>query len=221
MSPKLSVLPEAQRKLWPELAQVPRHFVLYGGTAGALHYGHRCSVDFDFFTTEPVNPDELMRSLPLLRGGKPVQVSANTLDIEVIRGGVIKIQFLGGLSYRRVCDPQETDDEILRVASPLDLLATKLRTIWTRSQAKDFLDIDEFLQRGVGLKNGLGAAYAVFHGEFNSHISLRALGYFNDGDLPTLPEKVKKRLMEAVNSVIGEALPEFEPLPGGLVPSEL
>ena len=80
-APKLSVLPEAQRKLWPELAQVPGHFVLYGGTAVALHYGHRASVDFDFFTSEPVNPDELMRSLPFLRGGKPVQVAANTLDV--------------------------------------------------------------------------------------------------------------------------------------------
>ena len=219
-TPQLSVLPEAQRKLWPELAQVPRHFVLYGGTAVALHYGHRASVDFDFFTSEPVNPDELMRSLPFLRGGKPVQVAANTLDVEVTRGAVIKIQFLGGLSYRRVRDPLETDDKVARVASPLDLLATKLRTIWMRSQAKDFLDIDELLRRGVGLKDGLGAAYAVFHGEFNSHISLRGLGYFNDGDLPSLPQPVKERLVKEVNSVIGEALPEFEPLPGGIVPAE-
>jgi hypothetical protein len=220
MSPKLSVLPEAQRKLWPELAQVPKHFALYGGTAVALHYGHRASVDFDFFTSEPVNPDELMRSLPFLRGGKPVQVATNTLDVEVTRGAVIKIQFLGGLSYRRVRDPLETDDRIARVASPLDLLATKLRTIWMRSQAKDYLDIDELLRQGVGLKNGLGAAYAVFNGEFKSHVSLRALGYFSDGDLPSLPQPVKERLMKEVNMVIGEELPEFEPLPGGIVPAE-
>jgi len=220
MSPKLSVLPAAQRRLWPELARVPKHFVLYGGTAVALHCGHRSSVDFDFFTSEPVNPDELMRSLPFLRGGKPVQVAANTLDVEVTRGEVVKMQFLGGLSYRRVRDPQETDDQVLRLASPLDLLATKLRTIWTRGQAKDLLDIDELLRHGIGLKEGLGAAYTVFHGEFNSHISLRALGYFNDGDLPSLPDSVKERLIAAVNSVLGEPLPEFEPLPGGLIPPE-
>lgn len=220
MSPKLSVLPEAQRQLWPELAQVPKHFVLYGGTAVALHYGHRSSVDFDFFASEPFNPEELMRSLPFLRGGKPVQVSANTLDVEVTRGAVVKIQFLGGLSYRRVRDPQETDDKVLRVASPLDLLATKLRTIWTRSQAKDYLDIDELLRQGVGLKEGLRAAYTVFHGDFNWRISVRGLGYFNDGDLLSLPELVKERLMTAVNSVIGEPLPEFEPLPGGIAPTE-
>src|SRR3990172_5281534 len=99
--PKLSVLPAAQRALWPELAQVPRHFVLYGGTAVALHFGHRASVDFDLFTSRPIEPEALLRSLPFLRGGKPVQVSVNTLDVEVTRGAAIKIQFLGGLSYRR------------------------------------------------------------------------------------------------------------------------
>ena len=214
------MLPEAQRTLWPELARVPRHFVLYGGTAVALYYGHRASVDFDFFTSQPFVPDELMRSLPFLRGAKPVQVSANTLDVEVTRGAVVKVSFLGGLSYRRVRDPQCTDDNVVQVASPLDLLATKLRTIWMRSQAKDFLDIDEMLRQGVGLKDGLGAAYAVFNGEFNSHISLRALGYFSDGDLPSLPKPVKDRLVKEVNSAIGEPLADFEPLAGGIVPLE-
>ncbi|MCX6903020.1 MAG: hypothetical protein NTW03_06000, partial [Verrucomicrobia bacterium] len=37
----LNALPTAQRTLWPELEQVPRHFVLYGGTALALRLGHR------------------------------------------------------------------------------------------------------------------------------------------------------------------------------------
>jgi hypothetical protein len=218
-TPQLESLPAAQRALWPELAQVPRHFVLYGGTAVALHYGHRVSVDFDFFTSQPFQPDELMRSLAFLRGAKPVQVSANTLEVEVTHGeAAVRVQFLGGLPYRRVRDPQLTDDRVLQVATPLDLLATKLRTIWVRSQAKDFLDIDEMLRQGVGLKNGLGAAYAVFGGEFNSHISLRALGYFDDGDLPLLPLPVKERLVSEVNAVIGEALPEFDALPGGIVP---
>lgn len=217
-TPQWSVLPAAQKLLWPELAQVPQHFVLYGGTAVALHYGHRTSMDFDFFTTRPLDPEELMRSLPFLRGAKPVQVAANTLDVEVTRGATVKVSFFGALPHRRVCEPERTNDGVMAVASPLDLLASKLRTIWMRSQAKDFLDIDELLRQGIGLKNGLGAAYAVYGGEFNSHISLRALGYFHDGDLPSLPTPVKDRLIKSVNSVLGEELPEFTPLPGGLAP---
>ncbi len=97
--PQLGALPPAQRALWRELAQVPRHFVLYGGTAVALHYGHRTSADFDFFTSEPINADTLLRTLPLLRNAKPTQVGQNTLSAEVTRGGVVKLQFLGGLPY--------------------------------------------------------------------------------------------------------------------------
>ncbi|MGH8246212.1 MAG: nucleotidyl transferase AbiEii/AbiGii toxin family protein [Gammaproteobacteria bacterium] len=218
--PQLGALPAAQRALWPELAQVPRHFVLYGGTAVALHYGHRTSADFDFFTSQPIQAETLLRTLTFLRDAKPTQVARNTLAAEVTRGGVVKLQFLGGLPYRRVCDPHYSRDNVAQVASPLDLLATKLRVIWERSQSKDFLDIHELLRRGVDLKNGLGAGYAVYAGQFNSHISLRALGYFDDGDVASLPQDVKQDLVSAVNSVLGQPLPEFQPLPGGLAPAK-
>ncbi|MSU47870.1 MAG: hypothetical protein EXS37_02040 [Opitutus sp.] len=55
--PKLDPLPPAQRAIWPLLVEIPRHFVLYGGTAVALRLGHRISVDFDFFSAESFRPD--------------------------------------------------------------------------------------------------------------------------------------------------------------------
>lgn len=48
--PKLEILPRAQKELWPKLAELPQHFVLYGGTGLALRLGHRVSIDFDFFS---------------------------------------------------------------------------------------------------------------------------------------------------------------------------
>ena len=79
LAPKLSALPAAQRALWPELSQVPPRFVLYGGTALALQLGHRQSEDFDFFADAPVNADELLAAVPLLRGATVRQKAANTL----------------------------------------------------------------------------------------------------------------------------------------------
>jgi hypothetical protein len=38
-APRFEILPPAQRKLWNELSETPRGFVLYGGTALALHLG--------------------------------------------------------------------------------------------------------------------------------------------------------------------------------------
>ncbi|MCF7914930.1 MAG: hypothetical protein K9L66_07190 [Spirochaetaceae bacterium] len=38
-----AILPEAQRKVWPQLAPFKERFVLYRGTALALRIGHRQS----------------------------------------------------------------------------------------------------------------------------------------------------------------------------------
>ncbi|HEV2400632.1 MAG TPA: hypothetical protein VGS27_27085 [Candidatus Sulfotelmatobacter sp.] len=38
-TPKLQILPAAQRKLWEELGHTPKHFVLYGGTALIKKFG--------------------------------------------------------------------------------------------------------------------------------------------------------------------------------------
>ena len=55
IQPKIDILPAPQKSLWPQLKGVPKEFVLYRGTAVALRYGHRESIDFDFFTTANID----------------------------------------------------------------------------------------------------------------------------------------------------------------------
>jgi len=69
-TPKLETLPLAQRALWQKLREVPSEFVLYGGTAIALHLGRRESVDFDFFGNREFNPADLYRRVPFLTGAE-------------------------------------------------------------------------------------------------------------------------------------------------------
>src|SRR5436853_623684 len=121
----LQALPPAQQRLWPELAEIPKHFVLYGGTAVALRLGHRSSVDFDFFTSEAFTPEHLLKSIWLLGGGKILQNVSQTLTVSIDRGGEVKVSFFGGLPLGRVGDPQITPDGVLKVASLLDLAGTK------------------------------------------------------------------------------------------------
>jgi hypothetical protein len=61
--PQFKILPLHQNTLWPDLAEIPGHFVLYGGTALALRLGHRNSMNFDFFSSEPFIPVELLEGL--------------------------------------------------------------------------------------------------------------------------------------------------------------
>jgi hypothetical protein len=219
-APKLSALPESQRALWAELSEVPRRFVLYGGTALALRLGHRQSEDFDFFADAPVQPDELLDSLAILKGARVRQKSLNTLTVTVHRAEPVKLSFFG-LRLRRVKDPELTDDGVMRVASFLDIAACKMAVVQQRAEAKDYLDISALFDNGVNLRDALGAAQAVYGEQFYPMITLRALASFRDGDLKTLPDVVKQKLSAAAaNAEAIEAISIFEPLPGGLCPIE-
>jgi hypothetical protein len=68
------------------------------------------------------------------------------------------------------------------------------------------------------LAETLGAARAVFGPAFNPLLSLKALCFFGDGDLSTLPEGIRLQLEAAVREVDPARLPEIRPLPGGLRP---
>src|SRR5580698_9140687 len=94
-SPHLEILPPPQKALWNELSEISTEFVLYGGTALALHLGHRNSVDFDFFGSRPLDLSQLEQGISLLRGANIIQPEKNTLSAIVDRGGPVKVCSLG------------------------------------------------------------------------------------------------------------------------------
>ncbi len=147
-NPRLDILPAPQRRLWTELHEVPRNFVLYGGTAIALRLGHRQSIDFDFFSFGELD------SLALL-----------------------------------------------------DLAGTKAAVVQVRAEAKDYLDLDAILTSGIDLPHALGAASAIYGASFNPQITLKALSYFEDGDLAQLPDEFKERMAMAARTVDLDRLP--------------
>jgi hypothetical protein len=216
-TPNLDILPRAQRAFWPLLREVPRHFVLYGGTALALRLGHRQSVDFDFFTSEPFDPRELQRSLAFLRDGSLLQLGGHTLSMVVGADKNVNISFFGGLdNLGRVKNPDLTDDGVVLVASLLDVAACKAAVVYERAEAKDYRDIYALLKSGVSLEQMLAAAEAVYGDQYGAAITLKSLTYFEDGNLKTLPREVKETLSAAAAN-IGE-IPKFERQPGGLSP---
>jgi hypothetical protein len=137
-SPRLDALPPPQRALWTELAAVPRHYVLYGGTALALRLAHRPSVDFDFFAHDHLDHRELEITVPFVRGAAVLDEGPDTRTILVTStGGNVKVSFFGGIAFGRVGDPESTDDGVLRAASLLDLAGTKIKALLQRVEAKE------------------------------------------------------------------------------------
>lgn len=212
VTPRLDVLPPSQRMLWTELAAVPQGFVLYGGTAIALRYGHRQSVDFDFFAHAAFDPDTLMQRIPFLVGASVVQQEANTLTCHVTRGRPVAVSFFGVPRLGQIAEPDIIEGTSLRIASPLDLAGTKVSVVQRRSEMKDYLDIDALITAGIGLPEALAAGAAVYGDVFNPQITLKALCYFDDMELAALPEAVRHRLVAAVAAVDLDRLPTLTPI---------
>jgi hypothetical protein len=206
-TPKLDILPRAQHTLWPELRAVPPQFVLYGGTAIALYLAHRESEDFDFFGAEEFDPTLLYRSVPFLRGAQVLQQERNTLTCSVDRSGPVKVSFFGLPKLRRIEPPEVAPNNQLQVAALVDVAGMKAAVVQRRAEAKDYLDMDALMRHGVDLPHALAAAIAIHGEEFNPQITLKALSYFGDGNLQSLPEEVKQRIVRAVARVDLDALP--------------
>jgi hypothetical protein len=197
--PHLEILPAAQMRLWRELSAVPDEFVLYGGTALALHLGHRTSIYFDFFARRPLDLSQLEVGIPFLAGAKIIQREKNTLSA---------ISFFGVPKLPQLVPAHIIGENNLKVASLLDLAGTKASVIQVRAEAKDYLDLDALMRLGgVDLPTALGAARALYGPTFNPEVTLKALSYFDDGNLRELPDDLKLRLVEAAREVDLDHLP--------------
>ncbi|CAN5522751.1 nucleotidyl transferase AbiEii/AbiGii toxin family protein [soil metagenome] len=198
MRPVLDILPASQLSFWNEEKNIPAHFVLYGGTALALRLGHRQSLDFDFFSSTPFTMEQLAASVPFVREGEMLQSEPNTLTLRLDRGGPVTISFFGGLSFGQLAAPDLVKPPGLKIASSMDLMATKLRTVFQRSEAKDYMDIAALLRSGISLREGLSGAITLFGPQFNPALPLKALTYFGDGDLDRVPAATRDFLVAAV-----------------------
>jgi len=201
LEPKTEILPKPQQEIWPLLAPAPGlSFVLYGGTAVALQLGHRISVDFDFFRTEPLNKKDIETSFTFMRAAETIQEDENTLVvISPMQSGPVKVSFFGGLAIGRINEPLRTNDATLLVASLEDLLTTKLKAIMDRAEAKDYRDISAILSAGISLEKALGG-FAKMYGK-DPGLPLRAIGFFKDGDLSSLPKSEQDILRKARDRV--------------------
>jgi hypothetical protein len=212
-SPHLEILPPAQRRLWHELDQVPAEFTLYGGTAIALHLGHRQSVDFDFFGNRAFDPSKLQAAIPLLATAQTTRREKNTLTAIIDRGGEVTVSFFGVPNLPRLVSPHVCDDNGLKIASLFDLAGTKASVVQLRAEAKDYLDLDALITKGgITLPMALTAAQALYGVSFNPEITLKSLSYFDDGDLRSLSEESKMRLVTAARDVDLDQLPVLSQL---------
>lgn len=178
------ILPPDTAKTWSTLAPlVPEAAYLGGGTAIAVHLGHRVSRDLDFFYHhDALNLDQIATTLAA--AGR----FAVTLRAPGTLNGVFsktKVQFLHadeGAPQHLLATPAKVEG--LRIAALEDLIAMKLKVIGDRGELRDYYDLMAIEQQtGRTVEEGLSLFLARFAPAYPQqalgHI-VRGLGYFDD-----------------------------------------
>lgn len=181
-------------------------FYLAGGTAVALYYGHRRSVDLDWFRETPFDPLALNAQLHDfgIHLDSPV-IAENTL-IGMLRRTKVS---LFAYRYPLIAPLQEWSDYGIRLASREDLLCMKLAAIQQRGAKRDFIDLYMLLQ-----EIPIDQAFAWYRQKYSMDAGASlayALCYFEDADHEPTPRmhikldwrKVKKFMQQTAQQLAG------------------
>ena len=150
-------------------------FNLVGGTALALHLGHRKSIDLDFFTSESFDLEEVKMMLIKKYDFKVSYSRSQTLKgfINGVKVDFIKFDY----PHLHNCD---IIDEV-RIESVPDIIAMKLLSITDNgSRIKDFIDI-AYLSSWFSLEQMLQFFIRKITNS-NIMMPIKALTYFDDID---------------------------------------
>jgi hypothetical protein len=180
------ILKPRQREVLRSLGPVADRngFYLGGGTAIALHLGHRHSIDFDWFRqTVLEDPLELARDLqdegiPFVTGW-----TRPTTLYGTVRG--VRVSFFR-FRYRLLRSLVLWPETGCQLASLEDLACMKLSAISQRGSRKDFIDLFALGRHGFSLQQMLGWYREKFEVDDIAHL-LYALVYFDDADAEPRP----------------------------------
>lgn len=177
---RFDAIPVPVRALLERLSPAPalESFALAGETSLALRFGHRLSVDLDFFTSAPFDPESLFAALSLANA-TVVGRSENTLTLDNYG---TKLDFLRH-AYP-LLEPVDLIDGVRMLSVP-DVAAMKLNFIANRGSKKDFFDLCE-LARTHTLATMLGWFEQKYRNS-DRFIVVRSLAWFDDAEMEPDP----------------------------------
>ena len=185
-------------------AGLTKDFYLAGGSALALYYGHRFSVDLDWFA-------ESFSYTPVFREklSKLGKLSVESEGEKTFNGALngVKISFFE-YPYPLISSKTQYKDNIYLASRP-DIAVMKLEAVARRGTYKDFVDI-YFLLKEYNLDQLLDFLGKKFTGvEYNETHLLKSLTYFEDAKKSEFPEMIKPVNWEDIKKFLLSAVEQF------------
>ncbi len=162
-------------------------FYLGGGTAVAIHLGHRRSQDLDWFS--PTRSADMMVLVGDLRA-TGVDLVVTSVEKGTLHGSIdgVPVSFLD-YPYTLLEAPVSHPTMAFRLATLLDLACMKLSAVAQRGSRKDFLDIYAMGRTDIDLGTMVSLYRRKYEIEDISHL-MYGLSYFDDADREAMPTMV-------------------------------
>lgn len=193
--------------LLKELMKLPslKSFSLVGGTALALRYGHRSSVDLDLFSHEILNYPQIIDELEASFRNRFVYKQ------QQIQSGIfcfiddIKVDIVH-FPHGPIADIEEWDT--IRMYSSADISAMKIQAILGRALKKDFWDLYELLSH-YPLQQLIDWHKQKYPGQMLAISIPHALTYFADAEESESPVSFKNQTWESIKHGISRAVSDY------------
>lgn len=186
-----NILDKKRLAILPLLKKYKKDFYLAGGTGLALYFGHRDSIDFDFFSPLDIDTAKLFADLKKVFSEHKilkVQEENNTLTVFIDKE--IKLSFF---TYKYPLLDKLKNEDNLKIASVLDIACMKLSTIVSRATNKDYIDL-YFILHKIPLSKILLKMPKKFP-DLDTNLVLKSLVYFSDIEFGSIKFKNKNKLV--------------------------
>lgn len=185
--------------------EVLKNFSLVGGTALALKYGHRNSVDLDLFCHKKFDHEPISKALIKEFGKGYAAESKNAKWGLFCYINDVKVDIVY-YPHPLIADIEKSEG--VRMYNDKDIIAMKLNAILGRGAKKDFWDLYELLQH-----YSLGEMIAFHEAKFpeqNLMITIpQAIIYFADANETQAPVSFKGQIWEKIKKEIQKKVREY------------
>ncbi|MDP1743214.1 MAG: nucleotidyl transferase AbiEii/AbiGii toxin family protein [Candidatus Amesbacteria bacterium] len=170
-----NILTESQIVMLPLLKLFSSDYYLVGGTALALQYGHRRSLDFDLFTLNSFETQPILRKI---RKNHTInQIYIDESDQLTLLADQIKLTFY---QYEYPVVHNEKFDDIITMPDDLSIAAMKAFALGRRAKWKDYVDL-YFVFKNHSIQEVVDRAHEYYgRGEFNDKLFRGQLDFHQD-----------------------------------------
>lgn len=196
------ILSKEQIDLLPLLNMANKGFGLVGGTAIALHIGHRRSIDFDLFSHKAFTNKEIRKKVE--RVTRIAEIIVNRPGEFTFLSNGVKITFF---NFPYKIEYKKNFDKIIKMPDLLTLAAMKAFAMGQRAKWKDYVDLYFIMKDFFTYKDIIKKTKELFGAEFNEKLFRIQLVYLDDVNYDEEVEYLKGFAVS--DKTIKKALVEF------------